>query len=475
MRIPVSLVKVVKVSFVLCLSLMPGMATDATAAQPGETEEEEVVESVDETDAEVRFNPVFDNDDDDIDIPVPSIINTAANHIIMNGADWSSVRKAVVNSGVRPMSIVHIGDSHIQADIGTGTVRELLQYDLGNAGRGIIAPLKMSGTNQPADYTFASDNSWIPAKLMSSNWNQVMGFTGTSIKFRGTEGELTFGTSERDDYNPFAALIIFHNGRMTVDRVTGEDGAAVQFRAIPSRDYTQILLATPQTRVKVYFTSTGDLTVFGASLSGERPGVYYHAIGNNGATFDTYNRIGTVGVGISPLKPDLIIVSLGCNEAFGNISESAFYRSIDRLVNNLRSANPGAQILLTTPMECHKSIYRTVTKKVKVPVKKKRSRKGKRSQSKTTYVTKTVTERVRSYGVNTAVKPLRDVIMKYGADKGIAVYDWYTVSGGEGASNRWIDNGLFSRDRVHHSFKGYHLQGRLLYDALVEALSPDQK
>ncbi len=448
----------------------PMLAQNSTTGVEDDEDVTAVNEPIDDNDESVRFNPVIDYDDDDIDIPVPPIINTQANHITMNGADWSKVRAAVAHSGEKPMSIVHIGDSHIQADIGTGTVRELMQYDLGNAGRGLIAPLKMSGTNQPLDYTFSSTNHWQPAKLMSSNWNQVMGFTGTSIKFGGTEGELTFATSEKDDYNPFGALTIFHSGRMTIDRVTDAAGNNIQFRSIPSRDYTQILLSNAHTLVHVYFTSAGDLTVFGASLSGERPGLFYHAIGNNGATFDTYNRIGNEGAGIAPLKPSLVIISLGCNEAFGNISESAFYRSIDRLVSNIKAANPDAEILLTTPMECHKSYYKTVSKTVKVPV-KRRSRKGKRS-GKTTYTTKTVSQRVKYYGINNNVKPLRDVILKYGADKGIAVYDWYDVAGGQGASDRWIANGLFSRDGVHHSVKGYYLQGRLLYDALVNALYP---
>lgn len=443
----------------------------AAGQSPAAEEEEEVVddeETVDEDDANVRFNPVIETSDDDIDIPVPAFIHKASNHILLNGADWTNLRHAFAGAEKTPVSVVHIGDSHVQADVGTGTVRQLLQYDFGNAGRGMVTPLKLSGTNQPSDYIFSSRNSWVPAKLMSSSWNQVMGFTGTSIRYRGKSGELTVGTSERDDYNPFSSLTLFHNGRMTIDRVTDSEGQSLHFRSIPSQDYTQIILSDAVTRVNIHFTSAGDLTVFGASLSGERPGVFYHAIGNNGATFDTYNRIGTVGAGIAPLKPSLIIISLGCNEAFGHISADAFYRSIDRLVNNIRASNPQATFLLVTPMECQKSVYKTVTKKKRVAVKSRK--KGRRSKGKTRYVTKNVNSKVRSYGVNTAVKPLRDVILKYGADKGIAVYDWYDVAGGQGASTQWIKSGLFSSDRVHHSFKGYHVQGRLLYEALIDAL-----
>ena len=194
--------------------------------------------------------------------------------------------------------------------------------------------------------------------------------------------------------------------------------------------------------------------MFGATLSGDRPGLFYHAIGNNGAAYETYNRIGNMGAGISPLRPSLVIISLGTNEAFGRLDTGAFARSIDRLVNNIRAANPDALLLLTTPMECHKRV--TKTRKVRVKNKKGRYR--------------TVTRTSRSYSVNPNIAPLRKAILDYGKDNGIAVYDWYDVAGGSGASSSWISNGLFANDRVHHTHKGYNLEGRLLYEALMDAI-----
>lgn len=390
----------------------------------------------------------------DIDIPIPSFIHRNANHIIYNGADWAPLRQAFLNSGDAPVSIVHIGDSHVQADISTGTTRELLQYDFGNAGRGLISPLKMSGTNQPNDYLFQSRNAWNPVKLMSSSWRQTVGFTGASIRPLTASAEITIGTSVRDDYNPFRSLTLFHNGSLTIKSVTSDTGEKLDFRSVPSRDYTQIMLPTPQTQVTIDFTSAGDLTVYGAMLSGDRPGVYYHAIGNNGAAYETYNRIGNVGAGIAPLEPNLIIISLGTNEAFGKLNTASFKNSIDRLVKNIRAANPDAILLLTTPMECHRSV--STTKKVRV-----RGKNGKR---------RTVNRTSRSYSVNPNIAPLRNVILDYGKENGIAVYDWYEVAGGRGASSSWISNQLFAKDRVHHTHKGYNIEGRMMYEAIMDAL-----
>lgn len=445
-------------------------ALSLTARQPAadvpEADDEETVEATDSIDS------VVDDDTDlrtgyveipgeatDIDIPVPGFIHQNSNRIILNGADWSGLRKAFRESAQAPVSIVHIGDSHIQGGYSTATTRELLQYDFGNAGRGLIMPLKLSGTNQPVDYVFQSRNPWIANKLMSPTWRQTVGFTGTSIRPSSPTSEVTVGTSETDDYNPFSSLTLFHSGKLTVNNVTDASGHQLAYRAIPSKDYTQLLLPSPQTRVTVSFSSAGDLTLFGASLSGDRPGVYYHEIGNNGASYEVYNRIGSVGLGLAPLKPDLVIISMGTNEACGRLNTAAFTRSVDRLVRNIRSSNPEALILLTTPMEFHRSV--TSTKKVRVKGKRRRGRKARY---------RTVNRTSRSYAVNRNVAPLRQAILDYGKQNGVAVYDWYEVSGGAGASNSWIDHGLFARDRVHHSRAGYTLEGRLLYDALMDAL-----
>lgn len=299
------------------------------------------IDMVDESQTDIRVNPEFEIVELDYDngINIPSFVKVDSNHINLNGNDWRLLRTAASKVSSRPLSIVHIGDSHLQADFSTSHVREMLQLDLGNAGRGLVSPLKMSGTNQPFDYTFKSNDAWDAARLMKSPWGRTMGFTGTSVSPSSHSSELTIATGNKDDYNPFSDVTIFHNGQFFVTAVEDEEGMAIPFRSIPSKDYTQILLNDEYPCITIRFDSAGDLTIYGANLSGGRPGVFYHTIGNNGATFDTYNRIGNVGEGIKPLSPDLVIISLGTNEAFGRVDSLAFTASIDKLLNNIREAN----------------------------------------------------------------------------------------------------------------------------------------
>lgn len=433
---------------------LSGMAYSQSADAPDNPDEEESEVDdtlIDEEERDIRENPVIEGDEDEWVIISPAFIDRNKNHIIFNGADWSGLRKALANSETIPFNIVHIGDSHLQADIATGDVRNLLQYDYGNAGRGLITPLKLSITNEPTDYSFTSTNSWSHAKLMNRTWPYAMGFTGVSISPGKLSSNFTVATSEKEDINPFSSLIVFHGGQFFVTSVADADGKSLPFVATPSKDYTLIELTQDVTSAQVFFDSAGDLTIYGVNLLGNRPGLLYHTIGNNGAAFSTYNRIGNVGTGISHLDPNLVIVSLGTNDAFGRFDAKTITSDIDKLISNIRSANPDAQFLLVTPMECQKQVWSTVKQKKKGRGKKRRSRK------------------VCSYTVNTNVEKIRNLIMDYGKSHNIAVYDWYTVAGGDGASNKWLSDGLYGHDRVHHTRKGYHLQGELLYEALTDA------
>lgn len=426
-------------------SLMGRISSSAQSTEPFDDDE-------DINDTQVRENPIIENDDE-IGITVPDFINLNSNKIELNGANWESVRRGILNCRNRPFSIVHIGDSHLQADIGTGVVRELLQYDYGNAGRGLVAPLKMAGTNEPYDYVMkAESGSWKSAKLLKRPWILPMGFTGVSVAPASGYGEFYVATSEKDDYNPFISLTIYGTGDISVKSVKSQDGEELKYNVGYTSNRAIIKLAKEESGVTVGVEAGEDAAIFGVSLSGERPGVFYNVIGNNGATYQSYNNIADFNACVRQLNPGLIIVSLGTNEAFGTFDSSTFKAQMKQFVSKIKSANPNVPILLTTPMECQRSVYSTASRNVTSKKKNKRGR--------------TESYRVHGYGVNTNVNKVREAILEFGKENNIATYDWFEVAGGDGASTIWMDEGMFGRDRLHHTAKGYRLQGYMLYEAL---------
>ena len=71
-------------------------------------------------------------------------ISTVFNRISNNSGLDSFYQKLhrLKSGGERTVSIVHIGDSHIQADFLTAVVRNGFQEFFGNAGRGLVFPYR---------------------------------------------------------------------------------------------------------------------------------------------------------------------------------------------------------------------------------------------------------------------------------------------------------------------------------------------
>lgn len=403
--------------------------------------EEEVVEEI--ADEELRENPVFEagtsDGEDDMNAFYEryAFLNKEANRITLNGADWTELKNVFAESEERAINIVHIGDSHIQADMSTSMVRRLLQNDFGAEGRGLIVPLKLAGTNEPTDYAIRTDASFTCERLLRYPWNGRMGFTGISLTPESKTFSVTVSAHE-----PFERIRVFYGGdALYVDGVEYQESSLV-YAVSDFSTNLEIGLPFPCEEVTIHMSTLGSVDIYGMELCGDIIGVAYHAIGINGATCESYNRIDDFGSQIAMLSPDLIIVSLGTNEAFGRLNSAEFVGQVDRLVKELQRGNPEASLLLVTPAECQRRI-----------------RRGRRRKA--------------SYSVNNNIAPIARLIREYGASHNIAVYDWYNAAGGQGASDAWLKAGLLSRDRVHCTVSGYELSGRMLYEAITNMIKPD--
>ena len=127
------------------------------------------------------------------------------------------------------------------------------------------------------------------------------------------------------------------------------------------------------------------------------------------------------------LKPDLIIISMGTNEAYSTKFDNfKFYKQIDSLVSTLKKMNPTADFLLTTPADSYRK------RKLKNP----------------------------------DMRIARATIQDYCYHHSLAYWDLYYIMGGYGSMLVWFKKGLTAKDKLHFSSKGYALQGELLYRAL---------
>src|SRR5215216_1585651 len=105
-------------------------------------------------------------------------------NVIQNAAHLDDFLEELLQlklTGKGKINIIHIGDSHIQADYMTDVVRRDFQTDFGNAGRGLIVPLRVAGTNEPANFRTSSANSWKVKRCVTPDYPLPIGIGGVTI------------------------------------------------------------------------------------------------------------------------------------------------------------------------------------------------------------------------------------------------------------------------------------------------------
>lgn len=335
------------------------------------------------------------------------------------------------------ISIVHMGDSHIQADMMTEIVRSNIQTDFGNAGRGLLVPYKVAGTNEPFNYVSSSSMPWRAHRIVQSG-NREIGVGGLTITTTQSGASIRFKTLDKNgqDY-AFDQAILFYDRRPAHFLLVIKDDHQQSIDTLSSdeqegiADIATLYLPTSTHQIEIVGQKQHEgqthLQLYGISVEKSEPGVLYHAIGINGATYRNYANAPVLSAHLQALSPDLIIFSLGTNEAQSpKLTHEGYMAQIDSAVSLIRLHNPYARILLTTPADSY-----------------------------------------RNQAVNPTLQVVHDAIVQYALTHGYAYWDLYQLAGGSGSAAQWRSNGLLGKDGVHFTQTGYIYQGHLLYQALV--------
>lgn len=157
-------------------------------------------------------------------------------------------------------------------------------------------------------------------------------------------------------------------------------------------------------------------------------GILYHAIGINGARFETYNQSSTVWQQVAELKPDLFIISLGTNDAQANtITDTDLHRQVNLMLEKLKAASPASAVLITTTADSFKN---------GMP--------------------------------NRELWNLNLSLFSYCSSNNIPVWDMYRVTNGFGSAWNWYRKGMMNGDGIHFTANAYKIQGQLLYNAIAK-------
>lgn len=89
--------------------------------------------------------------------------------------------------------ILHVGGSHLQADVISGRIREHLikEYPGASAGRGFVFPYSAARTNTPASYSSAYKGIWDMNKNVQREIKKPLGLLGIAVSTSDPRSEIT--------------------------------------------------------------------------------------------------------------------------------------------------------------------------------------------------------------------------------------------------------------------------------------------
>ncbi|MEY3441850.1 MAG: hypothetical protein RLZZ519_131 [Bacteroidota bacterium] len=344
----------------------------------------------------------------------------------------------VLFSGRGQVKVVHIGGSHIQADMWSDRMRQRLQHFFPGteATRGLLFPFNMARTNNPYNYHTEYTGQWESCRNVQ--WNRAcdLGLTGISATTRDSSCRLKvfFRGTDYPQYE-FNRVRIFQDTDSTsyIARVVNS-GVSSSYAVDTALGFSEHKLGSFQNFVELEIKKTAPaqnhFTLYGISMESDDPGFVYSAMGVNGAATKSYLRCTLFEQHLKAIAPDLVIFSVGINDANTTEFDShLFEKNYDSLMVRVQRASPNAVVLFTTNND--------------------------------TYYQK-------KYPNRNAEK-VRASMLKLGKKHNAAVWDLFEVMGGLGSIKDWIAAGLANSDKIHLLKPGYELVADLMFNALMQS------
>lgn len=340
-------------------------------------------------------------------------------------------------AGAGQISMVHIGGSHIQADIYTHRMRKHLQsfYPGINGARGFIFPYAIAETNNPSNYHFEYTGQWKSRTNSRSGPDLKLGLSGITVALQDTLAFLKvysqYDTLHSYDFNRVRVFashlspgIINIKEPGLIEHVSVND--SLGYIRFDLREY----LDTLELCINAGTLEKGTFELYGISLENDDPGVTYNTIGVNGATLASYLKCELFVPHLKALEPDLVIVSIGTNDAYTRgFDVEGFRTRYADLIGRIHEAAPDAALLLTIPNDSY--LYRRE--------------------------------------INPNTQEMEGIISALAITCHAAVWDFYHIMGGYNASMIWLVMGLMNKDLVHFNVPGYMLKGDLFFNAFLNS------
>jgi lysophospholipase L1-like esterase len=354
----------------------------------------------------------------------------------------SSFFEALKNAHQKKVNVLHIGDSHVQADIGANYIRNYLQSIFGFGGRGAVFPYAAGGTHAGFDYYTSSTGKWTKAKDIDLKPILPLGVSGITIRTIDTSATFSLKfIAERaqikEDCKRMKLFCALGDSCFSMEYKI-DDGPWIRVEAQKdslNRSFIEIaLMKSPVSTINFKFKKENEgqyyAEIYGLSLENTiDKGILYHSVGINGARIEAVSKMDLFEPQIAAYAPDLVVIDLVANDlAFGDFDEKRLRSDLDQAIHRIRNYKPECSILLAGMQDI--------------------------------YVRKRNVENAQIYS---------RFLRTYSKEKQVAFYDYFRAAGGRYVMKKWKTAKLVTNDMCHLTVDGYQLKGKLFSNALLRA------
>ena len=331
------------------------------------------------------------------------------------------------------VKILHLGDSHTQMGYFPGEVRDALQARYGGKGIGIFFPNSLCFGYNPIGLDISSKTQWECEKVLNLKSNIPLGIVGLAM--RSADSVCVINIAFKDKKKVVEEFTIFHENLGENIAVYCAHGNVNTFSFSSNSAMTKVVLNQPTAETVIYFRRKKDskpFVLYGLSVNSEiSKGITYNTFGVSGGQYKFLAENAPLMVEqMEAFKPDLLIISLGTNDAYlKDITSEGYEQMLTKLIQSLQRISPKTEFILTTPPDTEFNKNKPVSREIVI-----------------------------------------QGILNVGKKTHCAVWNFNEAMGGENTFKKWQKMKLANKDGLHFNPEGYYLQGQLFNVALSKAM-----
>lgn len=395
----------------------------------------------------------------------------------------------------RKLNIVHIGDSHIQADAMTNLIRQRLQNQFGNAGLGFVFPYSLIRTNGGRNVRFSSNISWDSQKITETKSANNIGLAGYSLTTKKKDFLIEIELKNKD-YSFNTLKIITPNNLQMFDLATNQGAVALKpshpktishkikkgetLYSIARKYKTTISKIQSSNNLKNNKIKIGaslkiptsemeskaiDLSNFNI-LTGTNSLFSYHMYENLDISDKIYltpnlqsNDFSLNGIILENNQSGIIYHNIGVNGV--HFSD---YNKSDLFFKQLKALEPD---LIIISLGTNESFGRLSAPEFYAQLNYFMDAIRLNYGQSPIILTSPPPSLFRKQNANPFPMEYTKILTNNSISGNYSVFDLHQAMGGDEAMQRLIQLNLINKDRVHYTMSGYQEQGTLFFEALI--------